>query len=70
VPETLRFIPPCSPVRAAKPPAGHAWLHEPKLDGYRLQIIKNSRAVRLYSRNGHDCRILCMVAFRRTGFME
>jgi bifunctional non-homologous end joining protein LigD len=63
VPEPLRFIQPCSPIRAAKPPAGDGWIHEPKLDGYRLQIVKNGRAVRLYSRNGHDWgrRIPCMV---------
>jgi bifunctional non-homologous end joining protein LigD len=35
-------------------PAGNAWLHEPKLDGYRLQIVKQGREVRLYSRNGND----------------
>jgi bifunctional non-homologous end joining protein LigD len=35
-------------------PAGSAWLHEPKLDGFRLQIVKQGRQVTLYSRNGHD----------------
>jgi bifunctional non-homologous end joining protein LigD len=50
----LRFIPPCSPIRATKPPAGAAWLHEPKLDGFRLQIVKSGRQVRLYSRSGYD----------------
>jgi bifunctional non-homologous end joining protein LigD len=54
VSETLRFIRPCSPIRVAKPPAGDVWLHEPKLDGYRLQIVKSGRAVRLYSRNGYE----------------
>jgi bifunctional non-homologous end joining protein LigD len=49
-----RFIPPCSPVPAKPPPAGDAWLHEPKLDGYRLEVIKNGREVRLYSRRGSD----------------
>jgi hypothetical protein len=29
-------------------------LHEPKLNGYRLQVIKDGPEVRLYSRNGHD----------------
>jgi len=29
-------------------------LHEPKLDGYRFQIVKSGRAVRLYSRDGHE----------------
>jgi bifunctional non-homologous end joining protein LigD len=50
----IAFIRPCSPIRATKPPAGEAWLHEPKLDGYRLQIVKEGRQVRLYSRNGHE----------------
>jgi len=35
-------------------PAGDAWLHEPKLDRYRLQVIKEGRQVRLYSRRGND----------------
>jgi ATP-dependent DNA ligase len=35
-----RFIPPCNPVPAKALPAGDAWLHEPTLDGYRLQIVK------------------------------
>jgi bifunctional non-homologous end joining protein LigD len=35
-------------------PAGDAWLHELKLDGYRLQVIKEGRQVRLYSRRGHE----------------
>src|ERR1700730_10162446 len=48
---SLRFIRPCSPVTV---PAGDAWLHEPKLDGYRLQIIKDGRQVRLYSRRGNE----------------
>ena len=35
-------------------PCGNAWLHEPKLDGYRLQIVKDGPALRLYSRSGYD----------------
>ena len=52
--ERPRFIPPCSPVPTKVPPAGDAWLHEPKLDGYRLQIVKEGRNVRLYSQRGND----------------
>src|SRR5262245_29279757 len=48
------FIPPCSPTRALKPPPGDDWLHEPKLDGYRLQVIKEGRQIRLYSRSGFE----------------
>src|SRR5438132_13418954 len=50
----IHFIRPCNPIRATTPPVGDAWLHEPKLDGYRLQIVKSGRAVRLYSRHGHE----------------
>ena len=35
-------------------PIGAGWLHEPKLDGYRLQIVKQGSQVRLYSRGGND----------------
>jgi bifunctional non-homologous end joining protein LigD len=51
---SLRFIPPCNPIRAREPPAGDAWLHEAKLDGYRLQVVKRGRQVSLYSRRGND----------------
>ena len=37
---TLKFIPPCNPTTTKTVPTGDAWLHEPKLDGYRLQVIK------------------------------
>jgi|SoiMethySBSTD1v2_1073268.scaffolds.fasta_scaffold2653856_1 ATP dependent DNA ligase domain len=36
------------------PPAGKDWLHEPKWDGYRFQIVKNGLDVRLYSRSGAE----------------
>lgn len=41
--------------RAAKePPTGPAWVHEPKVDGFRLQAVRDDRGVTLYSRNGSD----------------
>src|SRR6476660_4956140 len=43
------------PITRKVVPKGEAWLHELKLDGYRFQIVKNGRQVRLYSRGGHDC---------------
>jgi ATP-dependent DNA ligase len=46
------FIQPRSPVLAKSVPVGDGWLHEPKLDSYRL--AKHGRMVRLYSRRGHD----------------
>jgi bifunctional non-homologous end joining protein LigD len=54
MPMALRFIQPCRPIAAKTIPAGDAWQHEPKLDGYRLQVAKDGRAVRLYSRRGAD----------------
>ena len=50
----FHFITPCNPVTAKTVPAGDDWLHEPKLDGYRLQVAKEGRMMRLYSRRGHD----------------
>jgi bifunctional non-homologous end joining protein LigD len=50
---TPHFIKPCKPTAAKTPPAGDGWLHEPKLDGYRLQIVKDGH-VQLYSRGGYD----------------
>jgi bifunctional non-homologous end joining protein LigD len=50
----LKFIRPCVPLTAKAIPRGDDWLHEPKLDGYRFQVVKDGRTVRLYSRNGYD----------------
>jgi ATP-dependent DNA ligase len=36
-------------VTAKSVPAGDDWLHEPKLDGNRLQVAKHGRTVRHYS---------------------
>ena len=48
-----KFIRPCIPTTAKTIPLGEAWLHEPKLDGYRFQIVKDGLALRLYSRTGY-----------------
>ena len=44
------FVRPLSPTAAVRPPRGDDWLHEPKWDGFRFQIIKDGSDVRLYSR--------------------
>ena len=49
-----KFVRPCIPLTAKAIPKGDAWVHEPKLDGYRFQIVKNDRAVRFYSRRGNE----------------
>jgi len=42
----LAFICPLSPSSAVRPPKGHDWLHEPKWDGFRFQVIKDARSDR------------------------
>ena len=48
------FIVPCQPILARAVPAGDAWLHELKHDGYRVVAFKDGDRVRLWSRNGRD----------------
>ena len=50
----LAFIRPLNPSAAVRPPAGDDWLHEPKWDGFRFQIIKDGSQVRFYSRHGAE----------------
>ena len=54
MPVRLAFIRPLAPSAADRPPQGDDWLHEPKWDGFRFQIIKDGSAVRFYSRHGAD----------------
>jgi bifunctional non-homologous end joining protein LigD len=42
------------PIHVKAPPTGDAWLHEPKWDGYRFQVIKNGHQVWLCSKSGVD----------------
>lgn len=50
----LAFFPPMLLTLVDEPPAGDAWQHEIKFDGYRLQIIIDGASVRLFTRNGFD----------------
>jgi bifunctional non-homologous end joining protein LigD len=50
----LRFITPCLPTVAPKPPIGPGWVHEIKHDGYRLQVHVREGRVRLFTRTGVD----------------
>src|SRR5688572_4012427 len=52
MPASPAFVRPCLPTAARRPPIGSAWLHELKIEGYRFQIIKQDRHVRLFSRSG------------------
>lgn len=48
------FIEPCLPSPAGKPPAAGQWIHEIKVDGFRLLAIRNTSGVRLLTRHGTD----------------
>jgi ATP-dependent DNA ligase len=42
------------PSLATKPPSGPGWLHEIKLDGFRMLARRDAAGVRLLTRNGFD----------------
>jgi bifunctional non-homologous end joining protein LigD len=48
------FIEPCLPSPAPKPPPGQGWIHEIKLDGFRLLARRDAAGVRLMTRRGID----------------
>jgi bifunctional non-homologous end joining protein LigD len=48
------FIPLALATLADAPPSGPEWLHEVKLDGYRIEAIVDNGTVRLMSRNEKD----------------
>jgi bifunctional non-homologous end joining protein LigD len=50
----LLFTRPLPPSAAIRLPKGEDWLHEPKWDGFRFQIIKDGSKVRFYSRHGSE----------------
>jgi ATP dependent DNA ligase domain len=45
---------PSPPSAAVQLPKGDDWLHEPKWDGFRFQVIKDGAGVRFYSRHGGE----------------
>ena len=49
-----RFIEPCLPSPAERPPAGSAWIHEIKHDGFRILARRDAVGIRLITRHGHD----------------
>ena len=54
MPVVLRFIEPCLPSPADRPPSGTNWIHEIKHDGYRLMARRDSVGIRLITRRGKD----------------
>jgi bifunctional non-homologous end joining protein LigD len=53
----MQFIVPAQPKLRASPPPGDEWIHEIKFDGWRVQVHKYGREVRLYTKSGFDCTI-------------
>jgi bifunctional non-homologous end joining protein LigD len=48
------FVAPQLALQAMTPPSGAGWLHELKLDGYRMQARKDGRGVQMLTRSGLD----------------
>jgi len=48
------FVEPQLPTLVGQPPVGDGWLHELKLDGYRLIAVKSGGDVRLLTRGGNE----------------
>ena len=48
------FIEPCDPTLRELAPAGAAWVHEVKTDGYRAQLHIHDGRITVYSRSGYD----------------
>jgi len=45
-----RFIPPCLPSAAERPPSGPGWVHEIKHDGFRMMVRRDGAGVPLLTR--------------------
>ena len=52
--KAFRFIPPCLPATGAALPSGPHWVHEIKFDGWRSQLHKSGKEVRIFSKRGFD----------------
>jgi len=50
----LGHVEPMLPTLAAEAPAGDAWQHEIKYDGYRTQLVVERPMIRAFSRRGFD----------------
>src|SRR5687768_16966414 len=48
------FVPPMLCTLVGRAPEGVGWVHELKLDGYRMEAIVSGGQARLMTRGGHD----------------
>ena len=53
-PQEAGFIEPMECLPVAKIPEGPDWSYELKLDGYRLEAVRDKGQTKLFSRRGHD----------------
>jgi bifunctional non-homologous end joining protein LigD len=49
-----KFIEPCLPRLADRPPIDGDWIHEIKHNGFRIMARRDGRGVRLFTRNGYN----------------
>lgn len=54
---SFKFVIPAIPQARPALPVGDRWIHEPKLDGWRLQAHKFGSRVVLFTRSGIDCSL-------------
>ena len=54
LPPTPKFIEPCLPSPADKPPSGSNWIHEIRHDGYRLMARRDPVGIWMITRWGND----------------
>ncbi len=52
--EGLLFMPVALATLQSRPPSGPSWIHEEKLDGYRIEAVRTEDGVQLLSRNSKD----------------
>ena len=50
----LAFIPPMTPTLIDQPPTRGEWATEVKFDGWRCQLVIDSKGTRVFTRRGHD----------------
>ena len=53
-PHEAGFIEPMECLPVARVPEGPDWSYELKLDGYRLEAVRDKGQIKLFSRRGHD----------------
>jgi DNA ligase D-like protein (predicted ligase) len=53
-PNEAGFIEPMECLPVARVPEGPDWSYELKLDGYRLEAVRNKGQIKLFSRRGHE----------------